>query len=570
MADLNDSLSLQEYVSCLSLSALPRIVRVCSGVYFQGSIYEISGNEVSLSTGDLVKIISFELQKVTCVDSHSGTSVDLPLNFSGHFGLIPDMVYSSIEEIGNKFTNCKDRQSFSFASKVDLMFNKHLIKALEPILWRGLSSDCKYAKCITREEYGNVCIKIPLTLKGEFYECEEEQKVYSLSEILQSTVLLKQRLTCSIVSRHSFVLTPVYEVQAIMQLRPNIVKIPSHLEVDVIDVTSECKDVKFIQTQMLHQVLEHEDDFPVVAELLDAPEPITLFKNGWVASLQKGEKIIFHEKASSLKILTSSMKGKKEGRYFLISSNYKGKFKRRPREFATAYDLLSCLKTDLKLRVVVTKDCDCYEEEFPSLCVGDRLNVDSRMNMIDSVDGAAQQTDVVVCTRQCDDEEGEKDEFEEIMLPLHVEGRFVEEITDNRRYTINDIVEKFKLPCDFKVVVKDSTMPNDILGSFTYLRLEEIIEVPFIVSSLLSEPDICFDIPLTWFNVSLFFTEDSPAVPKKRTSISIVEEVMDSFYYNLRKLLPSNGPPPPRPPKRQSLKKPATPMEAHKKTPRQV
>ncbi|GCC38576.1 hypothetical protein chiPu_0017091 [Chiloscyllium punctatum] len=74
--------SLQEYICSLNLSTLPRILEIHSGVYFQGSVYEISGNECSLSTGDLIKIIQVELQKIVCENMDNECKFDLSLDYS--------------------------------------------------------------------------------------------------------------------------------------------------------------------------------------------------------------------------------------------------------------------------------------------------------------------------------------------------------------------------------------------------------------------------------------------------------------------------------------------------------
>uniref|UniRef100_A0A671PCJ9 CABIT domain-containing protein n=1 Tax=Sinocyclocheilus anshuiensis TaxID=1608454 RepID=A0A671PCJ9_9TELE len=71
------TLSLRVFISCLDQQSLPRILQVCSGVYFQGSIYELSGSEVCLSTGDLVKIIGLELLSVSCEEIETGVSLPL-------------------------------------------------------------------------------------------------------------------------------------------------------------------------------------------------------------------------------------------------------------------------------------------------------------------------------------------------------------------------------------------------------------------------------------------------------------------------------------------------------------
>ncbi|XP_009321493.1 PREDICTED: protein THEMIS2 [Pygoscelis adeliae] len=78
-----EPLSLQEYICSLDPATLPRILRICSGVYFQGSVYEISGNECCLSTGDLLKVMAVALQKVICEDTETGQTMELPPTFKG-------------------------------------------------------------------------------------------------------------------------------------------------------------------------------------------------------------------------------------------------------------------------------------------------------------------------------------------------------------------------------------------------------------------------------------------------------------------------------------------------------
>ncbi|KAM9255893.1 protein THEMIS2 [Cariama cristata] len=84
-----EPLSFQEYVCSLDPTTLPRILRICSGVYFQGSVYEISGNECCLSTGDLLKVMAVALQKVICEDTETGQTTELPPTFKGLFQPAP-------------------------------------------------------------------------------------------------------------------------------------------------------------------------------------------------------------------------------------------------------------------------------------------------------------------------------------------------------------------------------------------------------------------------------------------------------------------------------------------------
>ncbi|PNJ89629.1 protein THEMIS2 isoform X4 [Pongo pygmaeus] len=72
---------LQDFVRALDPASLPRVLRVCSGVYFEGSIYEISGNECCLSTGDLIKVTQVRLQKVVCENPKTSQTMELAPNF---------------------------------------------------------------------------------------------------------------------------------------------------------------------------------------------------------------------------------------------------------------------------------------------------------------------------------------------------------------------------------------------------------------------------------------------------------------------------------------------------------
>ncbi|KAM6399715.1 protein THEMIS2 [Rhynochetos jubatus] len=84
-----EPLSFQDYICSLDPATLPRVLRICSGVYFQGSVYEISGSECCLSTGDLLKVMAVALQKVVCEDVETGQTTELPPTFKGLFQPAP-------------------------------------------------------------------------------------------------------------------------------------------------------------------------------------------------------------------------------------------------------------------------------------------------------------------------------------------------------------------------------------------------------------------------------------------------------------------------------------------------
>lgn len=345
-------------------------------------------------------------------------------------------------------------------------------------------------------------------------------------------------------------------------MRRTVVKIPSTLEVDVEDVTASSQHVDFIQPLMLSEVLARGGPFPLNMEILEGPVGPPIFLSPWVGSLQKGRRLCIYGLASPPWRVMASTKGRKVPRYFMVSGAYEGKLRRRPREFATAYDLLGALQPGQPLRVVTTKDYEVDEMEIPgfiSLAVGDRLEVLGPSQ----AHGAHNDIDILLCHRLSDLGGEEEEECEEeaedqepIMLPLYYAGNFVEEMNDGRRYRLADLTVQFSLPCEVKVVAKDSSHPADPLPSFSGLRLEERIVEPFLVVSLDSEPGRCFEIPPRWLDLTVVEAERQPGQPDGPLPIATVEELSDAFYYHLRKLPVENQTPPPRPPKRQAFSEP--------------
>ncbi|XP_039595771.1 protein THEMIS2 [Polypterus senegalus] len=558
-------LSLQEYITSIDIGSLPRIVQICSGVYFQGSVYEVSGNEVCLSTGDLVKIISAEIIKASCEDVNTNDTFELPLDFKGSFKLIPNLYpYSTVEEMVSMIGELE--MPFYFTSKVDIHFQGLVIRSGEvmELLSAQMDEGKKCAHCILRDEQGEVPLYIPFSCHGEFYQVVSTE-AYTLQEILKSPRLCSCRMNmvtgekgiCS--SQASLLISPVYEIHAIMQFRKNSVKIPSNLEVDLIDVTEQCQDVTFITPLNLKEVFSQPDDsFPAVCEILETSEHQNYFKSAWLPKLKKGHSFIIHEKLHCQMILTTTVSGKKPKRYFLIWDSYGGCFRMRPREFTTVHDLSVAASRSQKLQVNVSKYCESIEEDLPSLSIGDQLEVLYQTEMQLNYDGALQLVDVLVCNRITDVVDDDDDELpEQISLPMYLEGGFVEKLSNNKKYTILDISKKVILPVDVKVAVRDPSVEDDILGNFLTLRLEEIATEPVLIASLMEMPDYCFKIPINWIDMSVFFSKEplpqqAQELPLRHESVS---EVMDNFYFDFRKITISDLPPPPRPPKRQKSSK---------------
>lgn len=72
---------------------------ICSSV--SGSVYEISGCEVSFSTGDLIKVTGLELLSICCEDFSINEKFELPIN---HTGPSADSAQNSQKNVGPKLT----------------------------------------------------------------------------------------------------------------------------------------------------------------------------------------------------------------------------------------------------------------------------------------------------------------------------------------------------------------------------------------------------------------------------------------------------------------------------------
>ncbi|XP_060061641.1 protein THEMIS2 [Erinaceus europaeus] len=558
-----EPVSLQDFARALDPASLPRVLRVCSGVYFGGSIYEISGNECCLSTGDLIKVTEVRLEKVVCENPGTGQTMELAPNFQGNFiPLTGSQSYRTLGELVSAVTQSAKKLPTYFMSTRSITTEARVLPSDQPLALEAVNFKAHYARCVLDMGNQRVTLKLPLSQKGCFWEWEPGTP-QTLLQALQNVDLKDVLLTCPTLPWNSLALKPQYEIEAIMHMRKTVVKIPSTLEVDVEDVTASSQDIHFIKPLMLSEVLARGGPFPLPTEILEVPEGPPIFLSPWVSSLQKGQRLYIYGPASPSWRVLASTKGRKIPRHFMISGAYRGKLKRRPREFPTAYDLLGALQPGRPLRVVATKDCEgegVENSELISLAVGDRLEV---LGTSLTYGAQSKEVEVLVCQRLSDQAgEEEEEEYEEledqerILLPLYFFGSFVEEMSDGRRYSLADLTSQFTLPCEVKVVAKDTSHPADPLPSFLGLRLEEKITEPFLVVSLDSEPGVCFEIPPRWLDLTVVETEGQLCQPVGSLPTATVEELTDSFYYRLRKL-PAvvSQAPPPRPPKSWDLSK---------------
>uniref|UniRef100_A0A8C5KK77 Thymocyte selection associated family member 2 n=1 Tax=Jaculus jaculus TaxID=51337 RepID=A0A8C5KK77_JACJA len=558
-----ESVPLQDFARALDPASLPRVLRVCSGVYQEGSIYELSGKECCLSTGDLIKVTQVHLLKVVCENPKTGQTLEISPNFPGLFRPFrSNQSYTTLEDLIAGVTQSSAQLPICFTSAHRIVTKARAVPEDQTLVLEAvemhLGIPC--ARCVQGLGTQEVVYYVPLSQKGLFWK-RESSPPQTLLQVLKDPSVKDLVFTCPSLPWHFVILRPQYEIHAIMHMRRTIVKIPSALEVDVEDVTVSSQHVHFIKPLLLSDILAQGGPFPFSTEILEVPEGPPIFLSQWVASLHKGQRLCIYGLASPTWRVLASSKGQKVPRHFMISGAYQGKLRRRPREFSTIYDLLGAFQPGQRLRVVATKDCDVDGEESPdlsSLVVGDRLEV---LGPGQAYGTQEQDIDVLICQRLSEQAgEEEEDVYEsvedqkQILLPFYPSGGFVEEVKDGRCYSLSDLIDQFSLPCEVKVVAKDTHYPMDPLVSFRSLRLEEKITEPFLVVSLDSQPGMCFEIPPRWLDLTVMEAEGQPGQLTGPLPMVTVEELSDAFYYSLRKLPAfESQAPPPRPPKSQRL-----------------
>ncbi|KAM8869207.1 protein THEMIS2 isoform 1-T2 [Spinachia spinachia] len=584
------ALPLQQLIASLDKSTLPKILHVCSGVYFQGSVYEISGSEVSFSTGDLIKVLDIELLSVSCEDVGNNEAFELPINHTGLFKVVPEeMPYSSLEEmLSLRPVGLNSCLPFTFTSRSKINVGDFTLganAALTVLSVERNEGEEDRVRCHVRGQQqvsAEVCL--PLSTHGQFSECESEE-CFTLQEIMSSPCLRSRRFhfVNTTKSQRPLVLSPIFQVHAVMNLRKNIFKFPSSLEVDVVDVTEMCPDVDFVTPLSLTEVLSQAvESFPTVIEVLEGPATQSMFRCSWLQELSKNSHLIFHKVGASAMVLMSSSKGRKTQQYFMVSQQYAGRFRRRPREFDSAYELYVASKRAPGLTVAVTRSCEDDEEEgLPALSVGDQLEV-VRWETVELARGGGRgqkhTAEALLCRRikepdddgNDEDEEEVKreDESEEVFLPLYMQGHFVEVIAENKKYGLKDLAKQFTFPLDVKVVSRDSQLEADPLVGFACLRIEGATLEPAIQASFLHRPDRCFEIPTRWLPMSVSFTKEALPWPLGQTPecrVERVTQVTDTFFYEFWRQGNPDAPAPPRPPK-QSLSSAKPSKKSSRKT----
>ncbi|XP_066850408.1 protein THEMIS isoform X2 [Anser cygnoides] len=557
--------TLEKFIHSLDPRSLPRVLQIQSGIYFQGSIYEMFGNECCLSTGEVIKVIGFKINKLIASicenneDSQFSAKVELPLNFPGLYKVVADKTpYISIEEITRKVAIGSTRFGHPcFYSSEDIKLANLTIKQGEQITFNSVEevNGTMAVNCGVVRNNQSHSFTLPLSQDGKFYECEDDQ-IYTLKEIAEWKIpRCRKRIVKLSNTLHAWdssnplpenfegclILTPVYEVQAVMKFRKDIVHILSDLDVEVKDIT-DCYDISsFLQPLSLEDVFERTSrEFPMVAEIMEGPlgrqKPYNL--------LHIGKEIVIHKKYQATRVLASEIRSDSPKRHFLIPMTYKGKFKRRPREFPTAYDLEIARSEREQLHVVATKAFDSPHTELFSVSVGDQFLVQQRQTSEVLYEGRKKVIDVLAC------EQILSDAYKEVLLPMYMEGGFVEVIHDKKQYQLSEICKEFRLPFNVKVSVRDLSIKEDVLAAVPGLQLEEEITDSYLLISSASSPVESWEIPVYRLNMSVHLLSKDVQTDIPPMTKTTVEEISEEEYYMVRRFENQTLHPPPRPPKK--------------------
>lgn len=284
----------------------------------------------------------------------------------------------------------------------------------------------------------------------------------------------------------------------------------------------------------------------MVAEIMEGPsgnqKPYNL--------LSRGKEIVIYKKYQAARVLASEMRSDSSKRHFLIPMSYKGKFKRRSREFPTAYDLEIARSKKEQLHVVATKAFTSPHKELFSVSVGDQFLVQQRQTSEVLYEGRKKLIDVLAC------EQILSDSYKKVLLPMYMEGGFMEVIHDKKQYHLSEICKEFHLPFNVKVSLRDLSIEEDILAATPGLQLEEEITDSYLLISSASSPVESWEIPVYRSNMLVHLPSKDVQTVVPPVTRTTVEEVSKEECCMLRRYENLAFHPPPRPPKKPTTAPP--------------
>ncbi|KAM6462489.1 protein THEMIS [Liasis olivaceus] len=558
--------TLKNFIHSLDPKSLPRILQIQSGFYDEGSMYEKLGHECCLSTGDVIKVVALDIKKILASNQASEdanlqpTTVELPLNFPGLCRLVADKTpYVNVEEIVNKvwIGPTQHEQPCFYCSK-DMQVENLTIKQGEKFAFMSVEhhNETLTVNCEIKRNDQVHAFPLALSQEGDFYECQDDQ-IYTLEEVAKWKIPKSQTRKVLFIDTgnagyapellpknfgNCVVLEAIYEVHAMMKFQKEIIQFHSDLDVEVEDVTDHYNINSFLQPLSVKDILEKTDTgSPFVVAVIEA----SIGNKHSYNLLGPGREIVIYKKCQAARILASEIKNNSSKRHFLIPTSYQGKFKRKPREFPTAYDLEIARNMKEKLHVVATKAFGCPHEEMCSVSVGDEFLIPKNQKS-QAVEFGRQ---CVQTALPCEQIILPKKAHKPILLPMFMEGGFTEVVHDKKQYDLLELCNDFHLPLNVTVAIRDLSIQEDILAGVPWLRLEEEINDSYLLISNFSNPTEIWEVSVHCLNMTFQLLsehpEDTVYFPKK----SVVEEITEEKYYMMRKYKNQATNPPPRPPK---------------------
>lgn len=133
------------------------------------------------------------------------------------------MPYGSVEELLSlRPLGLDSSLPFTFTSSSKMDFNSFTLGSGRPLTILSIEhqeGQDDLVRChVSVREGTSAEVRIPLSFRGEFYECESQDS-FSLQEIMSSASLCCRRFHFSNAATkigQSFVFSPIYKVQAIM------------------------------------------------------------------------------------------------------------------------------------------------------------------------------------------------------------------------------------------------------------------------------------------------------------------------------------------------------------------
>ncbi|XP_043088602.1 protein THEMIS-like [Puntigrus tetrazona] len=559
--------TLHEFTQFTDPKMFPRVLQIQSGIYCQGHDTEMFGRECSLSTGDLLKIIDITITRFTARTS-SKTEIEIPVEYPGLFKLVADsQPYRSIQEIADSVKISPHRLSQAvFLSGSEVQLEQGVIREGDSFRVTSVSREPGGGRvlCELLHREPKTCFSLSFSQQGHFTESQDDQ-FYTLREIAEWKIskgrtrtvtevrkLPKKDLLFSHLLENVFgelKLTPVYELKAVTRISEKILLIPSNLDVEVVDVTEQFDCDSFVQPLSLTDVFKSPPEFfPVVAKL-SCERPFKLSSE--LETLFQSSQVIVHHAFYAKRILASEM-GRESTRHFLIPESYNGRFKRRPRQFPTAYDLERARSQTEQIRVVATREFESVYNGLASVNAGDEFIV-TKGKSCASHNGTKSSADAFQCLKVTGTEAKEP-----VRLPMCLEGAFMELVKDKRQYTVAEICQWFSLPFNVKVSVRDLSLKVDVLAGLPGLHMEEEISDPCLLISNADLSEIR-EVPVNRadliLNIKHRWDGQSPVCSRS----SVVEEISEDCYYTLRRYAVTTITPPPRPPKKPKEPPPRPP-----------